>query len=178
MIAYLIVACEVLFWVFVIGGLAARYVLGAKRLSTFLLICTPLIDLVLLIAAFMDLRNGATATMAHGIAAVYIGVSLAYGHRMIRWADERFAYRFADGQKPQKLYGREHARHERTGWMMHLISWIVGNALLLFMIWYVDDASRTVVLNSVIRVWAIVLAIDFVISFSYTLWPRKQKSTA
>lgn len=38
------------------------------------------------------------------------------------------------------------------------------------------DAAETDALIKVLRTWTLVLAIDFAISFSYTLWPRKPKA--
>lgn len=177
MIAALIVACEIGFWVFVLAGLFCRYMLRKKALGAFLLFCTPLIDLVLLIATALDLKNGAAANFFHGLAAVYIGVSIAFGSRMIQWADERFAHRFAGGPAPSSKpkYGREHARYERQMWFRHLAAWLIGSAILYGMILYVDDAERTKQLSLTILRWLIVLGIDFAISFSYTIWPKKEK---
>src|SRR5690606_34973067 len=100
MVAALIVSCEIGFWLFVVGGLACRYLLGARKLGAALLSSTILVDLALLTFTVVDMRNGAVATFFHGLAAVYIGVSLVFGPGMIRWADERFAHRFAGGPKP------------------------------------------------------------------------------
>ncbi|MNW32688.1 hypothetical protein D3C74_96340 [compost metagenome] len=175
MIAYFIIACEIAFWVFVVAGLSVRYVLGLKRLGAVMLMVTPVIDVILLVATIMDLQRGAMASMVHGLAAVYVGVSIAYGHKMIAWADRRFLYWFKGGEKPvtQKLYGRECARQERSGWYRHLLSWCIGCGVLLAMIWWVGDTERTMAFASLVRVWGIILAIDFAVSFSYTLWPRK-----
>lgn len=180
MITAFIIACEIGFWLFVLAGLAARYLLRWKKLGAFLLICTPLIDLALLIAAAYDLRGGAEATMAHGIAAVYIGVSVAFGHRMIKWADERFAYRFAGGPAPagKPKNGKAHARHERIAWLYHLLAFAIGSAILYGMIAMTGEAARTEALLGTMRLWSLILGIDFLISFSYTLWPRKEKEAA
>ena len=97
MIVVVIVAVEIAFWVLLAAGLIARYPLRLPRVGAALLVCVPLVDLVLLGATVIDLRGGATAGVAHGLAAVYLGVSVGYGHRMIRWADVRFAHRFAGG---------------------------------------------------------------------------------
>ncbi|RQX50832.1 hypothetical protein DLJ57_10885, partial [Micromonospora chalcea] len=95
MLVAVIVGCEVAFWVVLLAGLIARYPLRRPRLGAALLIAVPVVDLVLLAATMIDLRRGATATFAHGLAAAYLGFSVAFGHRMVRWADERFAHRFA-----------------------------------------------------------------------------------
>ena len=63
MILTVIIACEVGFWLAVLGGLAARYLLRARRLSRALLLAAPLLDVVLLVATGADLRSGATASV-------------------------------------------------------------------------------------------------------------------
>ncbi|MCP1136768.1 hypothetical protein NKT34_26300 [Paenibacillus polysaccharolyticus] len=175
MVAYFIIACEIAFWIFVAAGLSVRYMLGKKRLGLALLAATPIVDVLLLIATVVDLQRGATASMVHGIAAIYIGVSIAFGHQMIAWADGYFQYWFRGGENPRrnKLYGREHARNERIGWVRHLLAWSIGSALLYIMIWWIGDPARTEVFSGLIRVWAMVLGIDLVISISYSFWPRK-----
>src|SRR5690606_40858753 len=102
MLLAVIVGCEIGFWVLLVSGLVARYLLRLRRLSTVLLVATPLVDLVLLIASVLDLRRGTVANVTHGLAAAYIGFSIAFGHNMIRWADQRFAHRFAGGPPPWK----------------------------------------------------------------------------
>ncbi len=79
MIVAVVVAVEIAFWVLLAAGLTARYVLRLPRAGVALLIAVPFVDLVLLAATVIDLRGGATAGVAHGLAAVYIGVSVAFG---------------------------------------------------------------------------------------------------
>lgn len=142
-----------------------------------LLLCTPIIDLVLLAAAAVDLRNGAAANASHGLAAVYLGVSIAFGHSMIKWADAQFSYRFAGGPAPVSppKWGKAHARRERSGWFRHLLAWAIGCGIIYILMWAAGDGGRTEALLGVMRVWSIVLAIDFIVSFSYTLWPKPEK---
>ena len=87
MLLALIVACEIGFWAFLLAGLAARYLLRWKTVSSILLICVPLVDVVLLAATIADLRGGAVADTSHSLAAAYIGFSVAFGHSLVRWAD-------------------------------------------------------------------------------------------
>ncbi|WP_096270890.1 hypothetical protein [Paucisalibacillus globulus] len=178
MLGWLIIACEIGFWVFVIAGLFSRYILKKKRLSNFLLICTPIVDLVLLIVTFIDLKNGAVATTVHGIAAIYIGVSVAFGHQMIAWADKQFSYYFAGGEKPirGKKYGAEHAKHELVGWFRHFLAWCLGSLILFGIIMLINNTAQTEALIGTLKLWSIVLVVDFLISFSYTIFPRKAPS--
>lgn len=175
MIGLLIVAAEIGFWALLLAGLTARYVLRLPRLGLVLLAMTPLVDLALLTATFIDLRGGAVATSWHSLAAVYLGVSIAFGPRMIAWADQRFAHRFADGPVPTRppRTGAEHARHQRQGWYRHLLAFGIGVALLGGGIFLVGDAGRTEALTARILQWTVILAVDLLWSFSYTLLPRR-----
>lgn len=175
MIGLLIVACEIGFWLLVLAGLACRYLLRRRRLGAVLLASTILVDLTLLVLTAIDLKRGATATFMHGLAAVYIGVSLVFGKDMIRWADQRFAYRFAGGPKPvsKPRYGLERARYERRMWAKHALAWLIGSSLLGAMTLWVGDLAQSQQLILTIARWGMVLIIDFLISFSYTLWPRE-----
>ncbi|MEK3885501.1 hypothetical protein [Paenibacillus sp. PL2-23] len=180
MITVFIIGCEIAFWVLVLAGLATRYLLRLPKLGAALLFLTPVVDLFLIVATVIDLQNGTTATIMHGISAIYIGVSIAYGHRMIKWADIRFAHRYAGGPAPipNPKHGPQHAAYERRMWLHHLLAWVIGGIVLVGMIQYVDDASRTESLLSILRIWSVVIVIDFLYSFSFTLWPKKEKDNA
>lgn len=175
MIGIFILACEIGFWLFVLAGLIARYRFNKNQLSLILFLCTPMVDLLLLIFTLFDLKNGAVADTFHGLAAVYIGVSIAFGRQMIKWADQQYAYRFADGEKPvkRKKYGKELAKEERKGWYRHLLSWVIGGGLLALMIVYINNLEQSFALVRFLFGWTIVLIIDFLISFSYTVFPKK-----
>ena len=82
----MIAACEIGFWVILGAGLVARYLLRWRRVGGVLLLCVPLVDVVLLVASVIDLRRGAEANFTHGLAAAYIGFSIAFGHSMVRLA--------------------------------------------------------------------------------------------
>lgn len=176
MLVTVIVACEVMFWVFVLAGLASRYLLRRPRLGAALLVAAPLVDLVLLAATVLDLRDGGTAGTPHALAAVYLGVSVGFGHSMVRWADERFAHRFAGGPAPapRPRTGRAHAAHERRGLARHAVAYAVGASLLGAGILLVGDADRTEAMLGMLRLWTLVLAVDGVVSLSYTVRPRPE----
>jgi len=101
-IVALILGCEVGLWVLLGLGLVARYPLRMRTLSTLLLAAIPLLDVVLVVAVALDLLGGAEPRPVHGLAAVYLGFSVAFGPSTVRWADVRFAHRFAGGPPPVK----------------------------------------------------------------------------
>lgn len=174
MLIALIVACEIGFWVLLLAGLVVRYVLRLSRLSLALLVAAPLVDLVLLMASAIDLQDGGEASRAHALAAVYVGCSVAFGHRMVRWADTRFAVRFAGAPRPPapSRWGRARAARERRDWLQHLLAWAVGCTLLGGGLLLVGDLERGRALLDVAGLWTLVVVIDGAVSLSYTVFPR------
>lgn len=128
----LIGACEVAFWVLVGAGLAARYVLRAERLSTVLLLLVPVVDVVLVTASLFDVAQGARPGLTHGLAAVYLGFTVAFGHSLVRWADARFAHRFAGGPPPPRPpeFGAERVAYEWREWGRAALAWAISVAVL------------------------------------------------
>lgn len=141
----LIVACEIGFWVLLLSGLCARYLLDLRLLSSVLLICVPLIDLVLLTASVIDLQNGSTATFAHGLAAAYIGFTVAFGNATISWADRRFAYHFAGGDPLEKppSHGRALPFYELKWWGRCAVAVFITICLSYAAILFIDDRVKT-----------------------------------
>jgi hypothetical protein len=171
----IIVLAEIGFWVVLGAGLVARYLLGRRTLGAVLLAAVPLVDLVLLVATVIDLSDGATAGFKHGLAAAYIGFSVAFGHSMIRWADQRFAHRFAGGPPPWRppKGGPARARHEWREFRKAALAWAISVGLLLAAIAIVADAERTEALLGWIARLTGVLAIWSLWPITHTLWPGK-----
>ena len=102
-VVWVILGCEIGFWVLVAAGLAARYVLHLRKVSSAILLAVPLVDLVLLAAVALDISRGAEVATAHRLAGIYLGVTVVFGHTTIKWADARFAYWFGGAQRPPRL---------------------------------------------------------------------------
>ncbi|MEV5242700.1 hypothetical protein AB0K89_26865 [Streptomyces cinnamoneus] len=180
MIVTLIVICEVGFWLLLAGGLSLRYLARMPRAGIAVLLMEPVLELVLLIATAVDLRNGATADWKHGLAAVYIGFSVGLGHSTITWADQRFAHRFAGGPPPVKppKYGTARAVHEWKTAGKWVLAAVVAMGLLQAAILYVGGSGDV----SSLRMWQSkmlwVIGINVVIALSYTIWPKQPKAGA
>ena len=129
----LIGASEVGFWVLLVAGLTARYLLRARRLSTVLLLLVPVLDVVLVSAALVDVAGGSPPDATHGLAAVYLGGTVAFGHSLIRWADARVAHRFAGGPPPPRppRHGAAKVAYEWREWGKIVLAWGIALAVML-----------------------------------------------
>jgi hypothetical protein len=167
----LVVACEVGFWVLLAAGLAVRYLLKWRRTSVVLLLCEPLLEVVLFEATAIDLKNGTKPSWEHGLAALYIGFTIAYGHHTIRWLDGHAAHRLTGAPPPPKppRYGLARAAHEGRLWLRMLLATAVARALLQGAIWYVGSPVS-------LRDWQYAalraLGIHGLIGVTYLLWPK------
>ncbi|UED88307.1 hypothetical protein K4G22_07165 [Streptomyces profundus] len=141
----LILAAEVGFWVVLAAGLTVRYGLRAPRVGGALLCAVPLIDLTLLVATAVDLRRGAEMDVGHGLAVLYLGFTVAYGHYLIHWADGHAAHRLAGGPRPEKppRHGRARVRHEWRLWKLTLVAVAISLVVAQAMVWYVDEPGTT-----------------------------------
>ncbi|GGK93788.1 hypothetical protein Ppa06_61990 [Planomonospora parontospora subsp. parontospora] len=175
MVLAVIIACEVGFWVLLALGLAFRYLWGMRRLSAVLLLCVPLLDVVLLVTAVIDMRGGAQGSWHHGLAAAYLAYSVVFGHRTLKWADARFAHRFAGGPEPERppAGGTARTRYEWVMWIRIAVAYGLGCAVLYGLILMVGDPSRTAALNEFMIGASKVPLIALLWPLSYTLFPKK-----
>ncbi|AXI79797.1 hypothetical protein [Peterkaempfera bronchialis] len=175
MIVTLIIVCEVGFWVLLAAGLAVRYLLGMRRTSVALLLCEPLLEVLLLVFTAVDLKNGARPGWEHGLAALYVGFTVGYGHFTITWLDGHAAHRFAGAPRPVKppRYGMARARHEGRLWLRSLLAGAVACGLLELAVRYVGDGAAA----EPLRLWQLValrtVGVHGVIALTYLLWPKK-----
>src|SRR5699024_3231363 len=83
-----ILASEIGFWVVLILGLATRYLLRWRKVSTILLLGVPVLDVFLLSLISWDLLlNDTVADFTHGLGAVYLGFTIAFGRQIISRVD-------------------------------------------------------------------------------------------
>ncbi|WP_434596694.1 hypothetical protein [Streptomyces sp. A5-4] len=175
MIVTLIVICEVGFWVLLAVGLALRYAAKMPRAGAAVLLMEPLLEVVLLVVTAIDLKNGAEPDWMHGLAAVYIGFTVAMGHRAIKWADARVAHRFFGGPAPvaPPKYGMARAANEWRTAGRWILAAAIALGLLQAAIWYVGGDGA---IDS-LRTWQdrmlLLAGINVVIAATYTLFPKK-----
>jgi len=141
----LIIGCEIGFWVVLVLALAVRYLVRNPPLSKKMLLMLPVVDLLLVTFTAMDLASGTEATFAHGLAAAYVGFTVAFGSAMVKWADGRFAHHFAGGPPPiaAPKHGWPAVRNEIRLWLLSLVAWAIAAALLFVLIAIVGNAAKS-----------------------------------
>ncbi|MFM9593892.1 hypothetical protein ACKI1J_31760 [Streptomyces scabiei] len=180
MIVALIIACEVGFWVLLALALAVRYLLKRRRTSVVLLLCEPVLELVLFVVTAIDLKNGAEPSWEHGIAALYIGFTVGYGHYMIGRMDAWAAHRLGGAPKsagPPK-YGLARARHEGMLWVRTVVAAGVALTLLQLAVWYVGDDGNIESLRSFQWLALRGAGIHGLVALAYTIWPKKDPAAS
>ncbi|MDX6260318.1 MAG: hypothetical protein QOH84_2006 [Kribbellaceae bacterium] len=167
MLLAVIAGCEIGFWVLLAAGMTTRYLLRLPRLGMVLLAMVPLVDVVLLVASVIDIRSGAEPSFKHSLAAIFIGISVGFGHQSLKWADGWAAHKLAGGPRPRKLKKgtREKAQHERRGWYHHVLAYGVGVAVMIAL-GLLSGKGFDALLGPA-WTWTIVLVIDGFVSLGY-----------
>jgi hypothetical protein len=167
MLYAVIVAVEIAFWTLLAGGLYVRYALDRPRAGGALLVAAGSTAAGLAVAAGVDLANGATAGASHVIAAVAVAYTVVYARRHVAKAD-RFVRRRL-GREVTEEPRAPKATRERAGWYRHARMWAIGVPLLAAGYLIADEGDA---LAAGAGIWTVILAIDFLVSFSYSLGAR------
>lgn len=202
-----LILAETVFWVSTLSFLVVRYWFNLKRLSIAFFILFLLNDLWIASMGYFDyLRTGEFSTYQI-IILVVIAYAFLYGKSDFQKLDRFIQRKVAkmrglpepDLPASKPLYGMPHAKQERKNLYKHILLFITAQGIfwLLFGLsdavssiridtflndWYdttdTDLFFKNDVANNVTRIWALILAIDIVVSLSYTVAPKKEKKAA
>ena len=110
----------------------------------------------------------------HGLGAVYLGFTIAYGRRIVRWADVRFAAR--RGGVPREaaptLYGNEKVRHEWKETFRWWAACVLSMSILGLCVAVVQNDAESPVFYGWIARLALVGAAATIIPLAYSIWPK------
>jgi hypothetical protein len=177
---WLILGCEVAFWVVLALALAVRYFLRRDRQSRLLLLGLPALDLGLFGLTALDLKRGSPAAFAHGLAAAYVGVTLAFGGVAVSSADTHVAHWFAGLPKPAPAptRGWPALRYELVLWVRCLVAALVTILLVIALIAFVNNEAATEALHLWFRIplGSVILWFLFgpVWTLLFTSWRRER----
>lgn len=204
----LLIVTEIIFWLLIGLFLLFRYVLGWKQLTKWMIpifILTVVMDIYL---GWVDYQTTGEFSIFQFIVIIFVVYALTSGLSDFRRLDayiQRKVAKWKGQPEPEQpvntppKYGREHARHERISWLMHVAMFVLAQVAFVFLfglrervelrqffdpdfyrLWWGDaslGAYRDITLNQLAQGWFVVLIVDGIISLSYTFSPRKEKKS-
>ena len=203
---FFLVAGEIIFWVCAIGFLLVRYWLKQDKMSMFLFIIFIINDLWIALLAFMDYQRTGEVSTYQIIVIGFITYAMTLGKSDFKKLDHFIKRKVAEirGEpvdemlRPQQLYGMAYALWEWKQFAGHLLIFLVLHSIF-FMTWGFSDSMqqvRTVDLfellsdkdatnvpfnyegiNKFSQVWVLILLVDFVITLSYTIIPKRNPTS-
>ncbi len=202
-----LILAETVFWVSTLSFLLVRYWFNLKRLSIAFFILFLLNDLWIAAMGYFDYLRTGEFSAYQIIILIVIAYAFLYGKSDFQKLDCFIQRKVANWRglpapeltSSKPLYGMEHAKQERRNLYKHLIAFLAVQCLFLVMFglsdavsniqidtllseWY--DQKQTELFykndtaNNITRIWALILAIDLVISLSYTVAPKKEKKAS
>ena len=173
MLYAVIVTSEIAFWSLLVAGLYVRYAHDRPRAGAAMLLAAASTDIVVLFVAALDLAGGAAAQTSHVFAALAVAYSVVYARHLVGIADRfvkrRLGREVAEPPRPPK------AVRERAGWYRHARMWAVGVPLLGAFCVLADEGDA---LAAAAGIWTAILAIDFIVSLSYSIGGGRDQRTA
>lgn len=181
----LLIGAEVLFYACVAGFFLLRYMWGWERGSLFALGLGLLNEFWIVALGVIDYQETGQISAYQIVIVAVVLYALVQGKEGMRRIDlwmKSQVLRLKGQPIPAELddykYGAAKARSERRGWWTHLLIYAAVNGMFWIMyglsaspdLWYDNETA-----DKVARVWGIVFAVDTVVSWSYTVFPKKRK---
>ncbi|WP_339176098.1 hypothetical protein MKY51_06830 [Solibacillus sp. FSL R5-0691] len=200
---FFLITAEVVFWVCAFAFLLLRYWFQLKKLSIFVFIIFIVNDLWIALLAYFDYQRTGEFSSYQIIIVILIVYAMTFGKSdfkkldafIKRWVAKRRGEPIDNSLQPVKLYGKAYAIQEWKQFVLHFVVFIIvhiGFVIAVgfsdslqqiplsdfFGMWFDDESGNFPFnnegINKFSQVWLIILAIDFVITLSYTLFPKEK----
>lgn len=197
----LVIIGEILFFVFAGAFFIIRYWFNKTVVGYVFVILLILNELFLALLAIYDYIQTGKLSSFQIITAIFYIYLIFEGKKEFGRLDHYFKKKVATWKgetgpdfqtnkgAAEKKYGRAHAKEEREGWYIHLVIFVIAQIAFFnignFAGWQVFNLNHIgnwfqiyedQKINQANAVWGVILIVDFIWSFSYTIWPKKEKS--
>ncbi|MBY0595798.1 hypothetical protein [Bacillus bingmayongensis] len=190
---YFLIGAEIVFWVTAIGFFLLRYGFRLRKASFIAGIVLLLNEVFILVLGVIDYYETGKFSNFQIITIVILLYALFYGKKDLKKLDihvQKLVAKWRNEpipniESPLELTGWAYTKQEIGQWSLHLILFTVVHIVFFFMYGLVpieqwgDWPEKGIVLNEaasrVSQVWGIVFLIDTVITFSYVIFPKKEK---
>lgn len=87
---------------------------------------------------------------------------MTYGHRIIEWADTRFAHRFAGGSLPAKPTGVHYTKQCWADFVRTSVAAIIAAAIIAAFTWLIADSTRTGALTGWYGILGVIMVMELI----------------
>jgi hypothetical protein len=198
---FFLITAEIIFWICAIAFLLLRYWFKLERLSMFIFVIFIVNDLWIAFLAFMDYRRTGEFSVFQIVILIFIVYALTFGKSDFMKLDLFIKRQVAKirgetipaSEMPVQRYGLDLALYEWKQFVGHLFIFALLHIVFAFAFGLADQFNTLQIeqwlsiinnddnglpfnnegINSVTKIWLIILIIDFVITLSYTVFPKK-----
>ncbi|MGN4629231.1 hypothetical protein ACTFQO_12365 [Bacillus cereus group sp. MYBK29-1] len=190
---YFLIGAEIVFWLSAIGFFLLRYGFRLKKASFIMGIVLLVNEVFILTLGVVDYYQTGKFSNFQIITVIILLYAVFYGKKDLKKLDifaQKLVAKWRNESAPiieeqVELTGMAYAKQEIKNWVLHLSLFVVVHIFFFFLYglapveqWR-NWLETGIVLNKsasrVSQVWAIILLVDAAISFSYVLFPKKEK---
>ncbi|KAA0774296.1 hypothetical protein DT250_07920 [Bacillus sp. AR2-1] len=190
---YFLIGAEIVFWLSASGFFLLRYGFRLKKASFIMGIVLLVNEVFILTLGVVDYYQTGKFSNFQIITVIILLYAVFYGKKDLKKLDmfaQKLVAKWRNEPAPimeehVELTGMAYAKQEIKNWLLHLVLFVVVHIFFFFLYGFVpfeqwhNWLETGIVLNEkasrVSQVWAIILFVDTVISFSYVLFPKKEK---
>lgn len=199
---FFLISAEVVFWICAILFLIFRYWFKLDTLSKLLVVIFIVNDLWIAFLAYIDYQRTGVFSNYQIIILIIIIYALTFGNSDFKKLDVYIKRKVSEMkgepldqfEVSPKIYGLNYAVSQWKNFLLHLILFIILHLVFYLMFdlsemflnipwesrfgsWFDKELSTTPFnnknINKVSKVWLLVLIIDFAITCSYSIFPKK-----
>lgn len=198
---FFLITAEVIFWICAIAFLLARYWFKIDKWSKFIFVIFIVNDLWISFLAFMDYRRTGEFSVFQIVILIFIVYALTFGKSDFMKLDLFIKRQVAKirgetipaSEMPVQRYGLDLALYEWKQFAGHLFMFVLVHLVFWFAFGLSEQLMNLAMqewvssllnndnkeipfnhegVNSISTVWRIILFVDFVITLSYTVFPK------
>lgn len=189
-----LIAAEIVFWCSVTSFFILRYMFQLKKASFIAGTVLLLNEIFILALGVVDYLETGEFSQFQMIIVIILLYAIFYGKKDLRKLDffvqKKVAKRRGEElpvtEEPLELTGWAHTKEELKGWGIHVILFVGVHVLFFFLYglvplaewnnWLETGIVQQKEASRISQVWGLIFIIDTAITFSYMLFPKKDKS--
>jgi hypothetical protein len=188
-----LIGAEIIFWSSVIGFFTLRYMFQLKKASFIIGIVLLVNELFILMLGIIDYFETGKFSQFQIIIIVILLYTIFYGKKDLRRLDlfvQKQVAKWRGEELPvmeslPEQIGWEYAKQELKEWSIHVVLFVGVHIVFFFLYglvpitewgnWLKEGIVQNKEAARISQVWGIVLLVDTLITFSYVVFPKREK---